>query len=766
MIEPQLDQMSSQQNSQNSYAIHKEMQQMETVYKKLNHMNIMRFGKAVTRQSQLRNRIIYRGELQINISNLFINGGFEVQLYSAEIHSQEHIQQVLLEINNRDLQNMGKYQINIKNEDDSVLNKGQQQPIKLVPYSAIIKTDGYSQEIPTQDEQNLPASKTNLLIKASLKMLKILKFLELNNIFVAAMIQINKHQENQFESLLSFLLERSKDFLSKTYSKTKVQQVDPFILDYINISNVKTPLTKNFVISSRQSNSTQLDTSQGNINMPSTAKNMFRGKKLQNSLRMGEGINDYDYSNLFRTNGGNRSPLNLSLQTPTSFQSRFDDKLKLQLPQEYEQDSNINQSTKQAQRIFTQLNQSRRAQSQITQSRQTATADQAKQSPKQSNLTLSYYLSEKEFYEAIMCFNKSLKSLSKAHLIELKNARAMDKQILFLLGQVLKIKGDTVVPQQEISNIIMKEDLKRVLLKIDPYRINVFVAQDVMRLIDIQNQIELKSEEQEQMAVSYYLKKYLISACQMSIGRQLFKYNEGYYQKYQDAKTLYLLNHPKDKNIDSQQLMDLSPDFQVNDPPKVTVSYRSSVSPKHNTSQNQGSQVNQSQTGIQGFSLMKRRIESQLPNYEQAKKKYLKQGEFLKPKHLILTDFRVLRPSYKIPPSIPIFNLHETLPKNILRQHFDEVEIPDIDLYNFQDATLSKSQFTKAQINEELEKLPEKSDDVLDYIANTDPHHYPTQVLMQLAKQMRERRQNIYENNQKKHIISKRSTLKKSFQLQ
>ena len=62
----------------------------------------------------------------------------------------------------------------------------------------------------------------------------------------------------------------------------------------------------------------------------------------------------------------------------------------------------------------------------------------------------------------------------------------------------------------------------------------------------------------------------------------------------------------------------------------------------------------------------------------------------MKFKHLVLTDYKVLKPATKVPPSIPIFNLHETLPKNILRQHFDEVEIPDIDLYNFHDVTLSK----------------------------------------------------------------------------
>ncbi len=74
------------------------------------------------------------------------------------------------------------------------------------------------------------------------------------------------------------------------------------------------------------------------------------------------------------------------------------------------------------------------------------------------------------------------------------------------------------------------------------------------------------------------------------------------------------------------------------------------------------------------------------------------EGHYLKPKSLILTDYKVLKPASKVPPSIPIFNLHETLPKNILMQHFDEVEIPDIDLYNFYDVTLS-SKTTKFPIS-------------------------------------------------------------------
>jgi len=49
----------------------------------------------------------------------------------------------------------------------------------------------------------------------------------------------------------------------------------------------------------------------------------------------------------------------------------------------------------------------------------------------------------------------------------------------------------------------------------------------------------------------------------------------------------------------------------------------------------------------------------------------------------------VLKPASKVPYSIPVFNLHETLPKNMLRKHFDEIQIPDIDLYNYADVTLA-----------------------------------------------------------------------------
>ena len=44
----------------------------------------------------------------------------------------------------------------------------------------------------------------------------------------------------------------------------------------------------------------------------------------------------------------------------------------------------------------------------------------------------------------------------------------------------------------------------------------------------------------------------------------------------------------------------------------------------------------------------------------------------------------------RVPTAIPVFNLHETLPRHVLRDHFDEVELPDADLYNFNDVSLAK----------------------------------------------------------------------------
>ena len=122
-----------------------------------------------------------------------------------------------------------------------------------------------------------------------------------------------------------------------------------------------------------------------------------------------------------------------------------------------------------------------------------------------------------------------------------------------------------------------------------------------------------------------------------------------------------------------------------NNLPKVTVAYRSPT--------NISNSVENYSDFNQGLSNSVKNSNEPLRNIRGTRFSSLgaRNGWFLKPKHLILTEFGMLKPASKVPPSIPVFNLHETLPKNILRQHFDEVEIPDIDLYNFNDVTLASN---------------------------------------------------------------------------
>jgi hypothetical protein len=68
-----------------------------------------------------------------------------------------------------------------------------------------------------------------------------------------------------------------------------------------------------------------------------------------------------------------------------------------------------------------------------------------------------------------------------------------------------------------------------------------------------------------------------------------------------------------------------------------------------------------------------------------------KVGRFLPQKMLFFSnDTKTLEVARKIPTAIPVFNVHETLPHTIKRDHYDEVEVPDIDLYNFNDVSLAK----------------------------------------------------------------------------
>ena len=109
-------------------------------------------------------------------------------------------------------------------------------------------------------------------------------------------------------------------------------------------------------------------------------------------------------------------------------------------------------------------------------------------------------------------------------------------------------------------------------------------------------------------------------------------------------------------------------------------------------------------------------------------------GQFITPKHLYFSnDTQQLELARKVPTAIPVFNLHETLPRHVLRDHFDEVELPDADLYNFNEVSLAKylpptsplltmgpsnppKAFDAADIQTALDSLPTTEDGILSYI--------------------------------------------------
>ena len=118
----------------------------------------------------------------------------------------------------------------------------------------------------------------------------------------------------------------------------------------------------------------------------------------------------------------------------------------------------------------------------------------------------------------------------------------------------------------------------------------------------------------------------------------------------------------------------------------------------------------------------------------------------------------------KIPIAIPVFNMHETLPRHVLRDHFDEVELPDADLYNFNDVSLAKylpptspllasmtvqppKVFDAADIQTALDSLPTTEEGLLSYISEKDPGELPTSVLKVLSEKMRDRRKKVYERD-------------------
>lgn len=142
------------------------------------------------------------------------------------------------------------------------------------------------------------------------------------------------------------------------------------------------------------------------------------------------------------------------------------------------------------------------------------------------------------------------------------------------------------------------------------------------------------------------------------------------------------------------------------------------------------------------------------------------EGTFLQPKHLFFShEHQSLRVAPFIPAAVPVFNVHETLPKTVLRDHFDEVELPDIDLYNYNDVSLAKyvpktspllkpdpnqpqpKVFPFTDIQDKIKDLPLSNEGILSYAKDHNPEDLPTAVLIKLAELMRNRRVDLYEHN-------------------
>lgn len=69
------------------------------------------------------------------------------------------------------------------------------------------------------------------------------------------------------------------------------------------------------------------------------------------------------------------------------------------------------------------------------------------------------------------------------------------------------------------------------------------------------------------------IEKFIIAVCQISIGKQVFGYSENKAMEYLRQKRLD--SHQTEvKSIDSKKLIEIQPNYDYNETPKVTVSYR------------------------------------------------------------------------------------------------------------------------------------------------------------------------------------------------
>eukprot|EP00344_Euplotes_crassus_P001520 CAMPEP_0197015630 /NCGR_PEP_ID=MMETSP1380-20130617/74973_1 /TAXON_ID=5936 /ORGANISM="Euplotes crassus, Strain CT5" /LENGTH=128 /DNA_ID=CAMNT_0042441685 /DNA_START=320 /DNA_END=703 /DNA_ORIENTATION=- len=124
-----------------------------------------------------------------------------------------------------------------------------------------------------------------------------------------------------------------------------------------------------------------------------------------------------------------------------------------------------------------------------------------------------------------------------------------------------------------------------------------------------------------------------------------------------------------------------------------------------------------------------------------------KPGNFLQPKRLVLTDYKVLVPSAKAAPTVSVFNMHENLPESDSREHLDEVEIPDIDLTNYDNASLGfilngeveRPKFRIHDVRRMMDEVPTDINRLENYIDRVELDEKPTNVLVKLAEQCKRR---------------------------
>lgn len=226
------------------------------------------------------------------------------------------------------------------------------------------------------------------------------------------------------------------------------------------------------------------------------------------------------------------------------------------------------------------------------------------------------------------------------------------------------------------------------------------------------------------------------------------------------------LNKTMQLNLRSTIRTKPSPMKQLNRLPSTTTNKRDVKRPMFNNKRMSDIDIISKPEAPKTKIVRKRKIYTTSP----IKRPEPRSGVYLKPKRLILSDYKVLVPSGKAAPTVPVYNLHDNLPENDSREHLDEVEIPDIDLTNYHTSSLigqnlipansnygfnlqfeaEKPKFTIMDVKRMIHEIPDDIDMLEKYIDNADLDQKPTNVLVKLAeklhKQNKRRRRELYKD--------------------